>query len=199
VWLGTYAFALQLKQRDGATSDQDRERSWFERKILGTATRQIRNTLRFLNENDVVTITNERGHAFNVRGAQLEGVISILVFIGSPALPEDCWRKRYHVSTTTGCFIHIVPADDYFKILEILRVPADIREYFAYREKVLPQVDPQGVTEADIMGSFIANEALPTGTSRDHLRHFVQDLREFDISWLIGNLADHENDDGSQK
>ncbi|MDP2368842.1 hypothetical protein [Rhodoferax sp.] len=197
VWLGNHAFALQLKQRDGATSDPEQERRWFKKKVLTTATRQIRDTLRFLREHDV-TITNERGRVFDVRGAQLEGVTSIISFVGSNALPQDCWNTRYHVSATAG-FIHIVPAEDYFRILETLRVPGDIREYFAYREKVLLQLDPATVTEADVMGAFIADEPMPTEHSHDHLGLFVQDLQDFDISWLIGNLFDHiQADDKSQ-
>ena len=38
VWLGNHAFALQLKQRDEATSDPEQERRWFKKKILTTAT-----------------------------------------------------------------------------------------------------------------------------------------------------------------
>jgi hypothetical protein len=49
------------------------------------------------------------------------------------------------------------------------------------------------------MGAFIANEPLPTANSHDHLRNFVQDLQEFDISRLLGSLFDRiENGDTSQ-
>lgn len=41
VWLGDFAFALQLKQRTEASSDPGRERSWFKKKVLTNGTRQI--------------------------------------------------------------------------------------------------------------------------------------------------------------
>jgi hypothetical protein len=63
----------------------------------------------------------------------------------------------------------------------------------------LVQLDPWAVTEADVVGAFISDEPLPTGNSHDHLHRFVQDLREFDISSLIGKLFDRiEKGDGSQ-
>ena len=84
-------------------------------------------------------------------------------------------------------------AHDYLGILEKLRVPEDIRRYFAYREKVTPKLRDAGVIvdERDIMGAFLGDEDCPTPTSRDIMRRFVQDLEDFDLSRLIGNLHDH--------
>jgi hypothetical protein len=190
VWLGEYAFVLQLKQRDEQTEDPEAERSWFRNKVLDKATRQVRDTLRFLDEHEQIRITNERGHAFDIRGAKLAQITKIIVFLGGRALPQDCWQTRHYVSRTAG-FIHIVAAHDYLGILEKLRVPKDIRRYFAYREEVVPKLCDASVDESDIMGAFLGEETMPTSTSRDILRRFVQDLEAFDLSQLIGNLHDH--------
>src|SRR3546814_20610826 len=48
VWLGDFAFILQLKERDGGTRYHAAERAWFRNKVLGKATRQVRDTLRFM-------------------------------------------------------------------------------------------------------------------------------------------------------
>src|SRR4051794_5661591 len=66
VWLGDHAYVQQLKQRDTPTIDPDTERAWFENKVLGKATRQVRDSLRFLREHEQIAITNERGHTFTV-------------------------------------------------------------------------------------------------------------------------------------
>src|SRR6476661_1331107 len=71
VWLGKYAIAMQLKQRSEETEDPEAERSWFQKKVLGQATSQVRDTLRFLREHKQIRITNERGHSFDIRGAEL--------------------------------------------------------------------------------------------------------------------------------
>jgi hypothetical protein len=191
VWLGTFAIAMQLKQRSEETENPETERSWFEKKVLGQATSQIRDTLQFLKEHEQIRITNERGHAFDIRGNELADITKIVVFLGGRALPEDCWRKRYHVSRTAG-FIHILAAHDYLGILEKLRVPENIRRYFAYREQVTPKLgDAAGIDESDIMGAFIGEQDLPDPTSREILLRFVQDLDAFDLSRLLGSLHDH--------
>jgi hypothetical protein len=150
----------------------------------------VRDTLRFLDEHAQIRITNERGHAFDIRGAELAEITKIVVFLGGRALPEDCWHTCYHVSRTAG-FIHILPAHDYLGILEKLRVPEDIRRYFVYRQEVTPKLCDAGVGEPDIMGAFLGEEDLPTPKSRKILHQFLQDLEDFDLSPLVGNLHDH--------
>jgi hypothetical protein len=191
-WLGDYAIVLQLKQRRDETEVRETERTWFRRKVLGKATRQVRDTLRFLNEHEQIRITNERGHAFDIRGAELAEIMKIVVFLGGRALPEDCWQTRYYISQTAG-FIHVLAAHDYLGILEKLRVPEDIRRYFAYREKVAPKLSDLGIVvdESDIMGAFLVDQVIPTPSSREILRCFVQDLDYFDLSPVLGNLHDH--------
>jgi hypothetical protein len=197
VWFGTYAIAMQLKERSEETENPEAERSWFRKKVLDQATRQIRDTLRFLQKHEQIRITNERGHSFDIRGADLTDITKVVVFLAGRGLPEDCWRTRYHISRTAG-FIHLLPAHDYLGILEKLRVPEDIRRYFAYREKVTPKIsEATGIDEPDIMGAFLGEQDLPDSKSREILGRFVQDLDAFDLSRLLGNL--HDNIQRSQQ
>jgi hypothetical protein len=192
VWLGNHAYVLQLKEREEESDNPEVERTWFRRKVIGKATKQIRDTLRFLGEHQQISITNERGYPFEIRCAELTEITKVVVFVGGRALPEECWRTRYHVSKTAG-FIHVVALHDYLGILEKLRVPEDIRRYFAYREEVAPKLASGGVVvdESDIMGAFLQEEAIPAPGSREKLRRFVQDLDAFDLSKLIGSLHDN--------
>ncbi len=190
VWLDDYAFVLQLKQRADQTEDPGTERSWFRKKVVKTATRQIRDTLRFLGEHKQIRITNERGHAFDIRRAEIAEITKIVVFLGGRALPEDCWQTRYHFSRTAE-FIHILAAHDYLGILEKLRVPEDIRRYFRYREQVVPRLRDPGVAEPDIMGAYLTEVDVPTPTSRQTFRHLVQASSHSTVMGLIGNLIDH--------
>jgi hypothetical protein len=107
VWFRGFAFVLQLKERKNETRNPDAERTWYRRKVLDKGTRQIRDTLRFLRENDQIRLTNERGHSFDIRGSEITEIIKIVVFAGGRALPEDCWQKHYHVSREAG-YIHIL-------------------------------------------------------------------------------------------
>jgi hypothetical protein len=188
VWFGAHAMAMQLKQRNEETDEPETERSWFRNKVLGQATRQIWDTLRFLHEHEQIRITNERGHSFDIRGAELAEITKIVVFLGGRALPEDCWRTRYHISRTAG-FIHVLAAHDYLGVVEKLRVPEDIRRYFVYREVVAPTLaDAHRIDESDILGAFLGEQPFPNPGSREILRRFVQDLDAFDLSRLLGNL-----------
>lgn len=194
VWFGSRAYVLQLKQREDPTDDPDAERVWFQKKVLKKATSQIRDSLRFLDENREIHITNQRGHRFDIRRDALTQITKIVVYLPGPALPEDCWQTRYHISQTAG-FIHILSANDYLGILEKLRVPEDIARYFAYREAVVPALKTAGIelSEADIMGAFLNEEAAPTPRSHENLFHLVQDFDDFDLSSLLGNLHEHIN------
>ena len=188
------AYILQLKQRDEPTVDPAAERRWFQKKVLKKATSQIRDSLRFLDENQQIGITNERGHRFDIRRDTLTHITKIVVYLPGPVLPEDCWQTRYHVSQTVG-FIHVVAAHDYLGILETLRVPEDIARYFAYREEVTPSLKASGIEfgEADIMGAFLSEEQTPTSRSHEKLHYFQQDLDAFDLSVLLRNLHDNIN------
>jgi hypothetical protein len=194
VWFGSRAYILQLKQREEPTDDANAERTWFQRKVLRKATSQIRDSLRFLGENPEIRITNQRGHHFEIRRDALTEITKVVVFLPSPALPEDCRQTRYHVSQTAG-FIHILAANDYLGILEKLRVPEDIARYFAYREEVAPGLNATGteLNEADIMGAFLNEEEMPTPQSHMSLHYLVQDLDSFDLSRLLRGIHDHIN------
>lgn len=193
VWFGDRAYILQLKQRDEPTSDPESERNWFERKVMKKATSQIRDTLRYLNENPRILIANEHGHRFEIERTNLTTITKIVVFLPAPELPADCWQTRYHVSQSSGDFIHILAANDYLGILEKLRVPEDISRYFAYREGVAPQLRKDGIAteEADMLGAFLNEEDMPTPRSHEILLRLVQDVDSFDLSGLLGDLHKH--------
>lgn len=51
VWIEDLLIAYQLKERTaGPRATAHTERKWFERKVLGDATRQVRDTLRYLED-----------------------------------------------------------------------------------------------------------------------------------------------------
>lgn len=84
VWFGVRAYILQLKQREDPTDDPAVERTWFQKKVLGKATSQIRDSLRFLQENPEIRITNQRGHRFEIRRDALAEITKIIVFLPGP-------------------------------------------------------------------------------------------------------------------
>ncbi|NKJ38731.1 hypothetical protein [Rhizobium sp. SG570] len=201
VLIGPLAFVYQLKERTDATDDPETERRWFNNKVLGKATKQIRDSLGYLADNDSITLRNAQGHTVDVKGPELTDIHKIIIFSAAEALPADCWQTQFYVSNTAG-FIHVLAAHDYLGILDKLRVPNDIRLYFEYRQSVLPRLREQGtkVEEPDIMVAFLTERDLPEPGSKERLRAFVQDLDAFDLSPILGDLAAHiqkPNDDNN--
>lgn len=192
VKIGSLALVFQLKERTEETSDPEAERQWFRRKVLRKATNQIKDSVRYLAEHEEIRLTNARGHEIPVKGADLQDVKKIVVFLPGRSLPADCWETKFHVSATAG-FIHIVAAHDYLGILDKLRVPDDVRLYFEYRESVLPQLREAGVVveEPDIMVAFLSETDLPEPGSIEKLRAFVQDVGGFDLSYIMRDLQSH--------
>jgi hypothetical protein len=192
VRIGTLALLFQLKERTEETLDPQAERQWFRRKVLRKATDQIKASLRYLTDNEEIRLTNEQGHEISVKGAELEDIKKIVVFLAGRSLPEDCRGTKFHISATAG-FIHIVAAHDYLGIVDKLRVPDDVRLYFDYRESVLPRLREAGVVveEPDIMVAFLSEKDLPEPGSIEELRAFVQDLDAFDLSNIMRDLQGH--------
>lgn len=200
VKIGSLALVFQLKERAEETSDPDVERQWFRRKVLRKAIDQIKASLRYLSENEEIRLTNEQGHEIAVRGADLDDIEKIVVFLPGRALPEDCWETKFHVSTTAG-FIHIVAAYDYLGIVDKLRVPDDVRLYLKYRESVLPRLRDARIVvdEPDIMVAFLSEKNLPEPGSIQKLRAFVQDLEAFDLSNIMRSLQNHIVNSGNNR
>lgn len=195
VWLGDFAMVLQLKEREAPTEDPATEAAWFANKILKKAASQVRDTLRFLDEQPRISVTNARGQTFDIRRADLAHIVKLVVFKPGKALPEGLARKRFYISRTAG-FIHLLDSRDYRGVLDTLRVPEDIRRYFTYREQVAAKILDPAVVEPDIMGGFIGEAEVPAAGMREILGRLVQDYDAFDLSTLIGNLHDHiEKDD----
>lgn len=192
VRIGSLAMVFQLKERTEATSDPEAERRWFQRKVLRKGTDQIKDSIRYLAENEEIRLSNGQGHEVALRGAELNELKKVVIFLAGPALPAQCWETQFHLSETAG-FIHVIAANDYLGILEKLRVPDDVRLYFNYREKVLPRLREAAVVveEPDIMVAFLADEELPKPHSRARLRNFVQDLQAFDLSHIMRDLQSH--------
>ena len=85
VALADLLILYQAKERTGA-GDPDK---WFEKKVLGLATRQVRDTLGYLNSQQRLRLTNRRGHSFEVDPAQLARRVSIVIYAAPAITPND--------------------------------------------------------------------------------------------------------------
>lgn len=193
-WLDDLLLLYQLKERGGVKStSENSEKNWFENKVLKKATKQIRDTLDYLQKYDNISIQNQRGYIFNVSNLTVAHLIKIIVYASSDKLPEEYWKKKHYFSSIAG-FIHIIPIHDYLGICRVLLTPAEIVEYFEFRQNTLtkwPKV-AESVLEQALVGQFLYGE-LDTCPDRGYIRYltaFQNNIDEFDISFIFHGFAE---------
>ena len=99
LWLGELLLVFQLKEREAAPDTTEAaERKWFEKKILDQATRQIRDTVRYLDENNSIELQNHRGHSLSLEFGKIRQIHKLVVYLPSKLLPHDCLNLKYHTS-----------------------------------------------------------------------------------------------------
>lgn len=190
VLLGDVLIICQIKER--AKTDvviEDAERVWFKNKVLGKATKQIRDTLKYLETFEEVLVANGRGHKFNLAAQQYRNVIKVVIYATGAPLPRDCAEVRHHTSKTAG-FIHIVNAKDYLEVGRTLRVPEEVVRYFEYRQAVVESLDGSCPPEAAIAGHFIGGDPAtpPSIDSAKYLHQLVNDEAEWDLAPFLKRL-----------
>lgn len=99
LWLDDFAVVFQLKERNSSIAgNAESEERWFERKVLGVGTRQIRDTLRYLDTNDVIDLANHRGDVFALEKSKLRTIHNLICYVPSEQLPSGCRSKKFYKS-----------------------------------------------------------------------------------------------------
>jgi hypothetical protein len=137
VWLDDMMILSQIKERIAPQdTTADNERKWFADEVVKKATRQIRDTLSYLDTYPQIKVRNNRRHVFNIARAQVTHKHKLVIYNPHPLLPSECAGKKYHRSKTAGVLIHLIHAISYHNILRTLITPAEIAEYLTLRETV---------------------------------------------------------------
>ncbi|MBT2333201.1 hypothetical protein J7E49_04685 [Variovorax paradoxus] len=194
LWLGDLLLAFQLKEREpveGATEAS--ERRWFQKKVLGQATRQIRDTLRYLQEQPSIALTNHRGHELELSFDSIASFHKLVVYFPSKDLPKDCLNVKSHVSRTAG-LVHIMPAHDYIGVARTLLTPAELADYLDFRAELIERWPDQTstVTEQAILGQYLHGDSTvePGIDHLGYLKSLEQDDDDWDMSGVIEQFAD---------
>ncbi len=204
VLLGDTLVVFQMKERAQADAgDVDAERRWFDDKVVAKGTRQVRDTLAYLASGSDILVPNEHGDKFNLAANKYAEIIKVVLYDPSQSLPEDCARRRHHVSRTAG-FIHIMDARDYFGMTRVLRVPKEIIEYFRFREDMLANFPAEcaQMTERALAGHFIegAPGAAPTMATADAVDRIDDPADDWNIAPLLSGFREriYGGDPGEQ-
>lgn len=192
IWLDDLLITFQLKERNLSGEHMiQTEVTWFEKKVLKKATKQIRDTLSYLNTYKEIELTNEKGHVFNVANAQLCKQFNIVTYSPHELLPDEQRDKKFYVSSTAG-FIHLIPIYNYLGICQTLITPAEIDEYLGFRENICSkyEVEVNVIPEESLTGQFLYGDlqAKPQEEFVDYLTYLNQNINNFNFSHILHNF-----------
>lgn len=191
VWLDDIFFVYQIKDRDNSNGDDIK---WFDNKILKLGVKQIKNTLKYLNDYPEILIKNEKGHVIDISKAKNTEPRKLIIYTPSESLPESKRQLKFYESSQNG-LIHLFHSEDYYWVCKYLLTPAEVEEYLEFRESFYTQ---QGkilnlFPEQYILGHFLetldTNEIVPKYI--ENLKIIDKEAIDFDISFLIQNFTNH--------
>lgn len=194
LWIDHLLAVYQLKEREAqsATTVEAEER-WFERKVLRQATRQIRDTLTYLNCAGRVEIQNHRGHAFGIDIRKIRELHKLILYLPNAILPESCRGIKHHRSSTAG-LIHILSANDYLGIVQTLLTPAEVADYLYFREALIDRWEEKIATvpESALVGQYLNGnlDVPPSADFLEYLRRLDHRPEEWDMSGIISKFLD---------
>lgn len=189
IWLDNLVNIYQIKERQApSNTSPEKEQRWFEQKVLGKATKQIRDTLNYLQNYKDIQLPNHRGDFFNVTVPSLESVHKLVLYKAHEALPESCRKQKHYKSKTAG-LIHLIPANDYLGILRTLLTPAEVSDYLAFREELIThwEEDVLNLPEQALVGHYLSGitDEKPQLQFVEYLRRLEHRVQEWDMTGVI--------------
>jgi len=199
VCLGDILIAYQLKQReDVAGSDATKEKRWFNNKVLGKATRQIRDTDKYLRDHESIELQNARKHRSQVTFSSIRQFHKLIVYLPADELPAECRAIKHHRSTTVGV-IHVISGHDYLGIVRTLLTPAEVADYLSFREALISRWpdDILSVPEAAVVGQYLSGDFgdRPSVKYIDYVGRLEHHADEWDMSGIIAKFPDRVTTD----
>ncbi len=199
IWLDDMLVLFQLKEREniGDTSPE-REAKWFKKKVIGDGTRQIRDSLKYLDAHRNILLQNHRGDRFKLRGDAIACLHKVVCYLGNSHLPEACCKKKFHRSRTAGT-IHVIAAHDYLGVVRTVLTPFELVEYLAFRQELIEKwgdaVSP--VPEPALVGQYLEGDAhtKPDPAFTDVLTALDDHSDEWDMSEIIKQFAERVTTD----
>ena len=190
VWLDELFFIIQIKEQAKSSND---DMKWFENKILKIAVRQIKSTLKYIQDYPEIRIENEKGHLLDISKAkESEDIKKIIIYSPNENFSEELRKNKFYDSSQVG-LIHLFHSEDYYWICKYLITPAEINEYLDFREifylfnkeasKLLP--------EQYYLGHFLETTKADHFNSKyiSNLTNKKQNVVDFDISRLIEDFS----------
>ena len=194
IWLDDMLVIFQLKERDKISkTSPEKEAKWFDKKVIGLGTKQVRDSVKYLDVHRNILLQNHRGHQFELRSDGIASMHKVICYLGNSRLPEACRRKKFHLNRTAGV-IHVIAAQDYLGAVRTVLTPFELSEYLAFRQELIEKWDDavSSVPEPALVGQYLEGDAnkKPNLELLDVLTALEHRADEWDMSGIIKQFAE---------
>jgi hypothetical protein len=194
IWLDDTAVIFQMKERAlSGKNDQSSVEKWFQKRVVGEATKQIRDTIKYLDANSTITAKNSRGQPVTLNSSKLKTLHKVVLY-SEPT--QSFSRSTHHVSRTAG-FIHLLPLTDYEGLVRTLCTPSELFEYLAWRETLLTKwTICSELPEQALIGHYLWGDPDKTPSLEDvcYLYTVEQEVESFDLTGILHRFLDRTYD-----
>lgn len=189
VWLDDLFFIFQIKEREINSNDDEK---WFKNKVLKIAVRQIKSTLKYIQDYPEINIENEKGHKLDITKArESKNIKKIIIYSPNENFSEELQQIKFYESYEVG-LIHLFHSEDYYWICRYLITPAEVEEYLNFREDLFEfnREASNLLPEQYFLGHFLETLETDHFNSKyiSNLTKHKQKTEDFDISLLIENF-----------
>lgn len=194
VWLDDLLITTQLKERNQSSEHTvEGEIKWFNGTILKKGVKQVKDTLSYLNTYQNIEITNEKGHKFNIAGAQVRDHFNVISYLPHELLPDEYINKKFYSSASAG-FIHLLSSYSYLKICQTLLTPGEIAEYLKFREDVCSKYVTivNSLPEEALIGQFLYGDlqSQPQERFTEYFSKLDRNTEAFDLANMVHNFEE---------
>jgi hypothetical protein len=197
IWIDDLAIIFQMKERATSASNSPSARNrWFESKVIGRATRQIRDTLRYLDLYDPIIAKNSQGQEVLLSQGHLRTMHKIVLF-QEDNTESFISRPKFHLSQSAG-LIHLMPIEDYEGVVRITITPPELSEYLTWREALYAKWQERinKLPEQSLVGHYLYGYSDPEPSLSDasYLKTLQADVEKWDLTGILGKFLDRTTD-----
>ena len=192
LWLDELLIIIQIKERAEGLNDIKSLRKWFDNKILRSAKKQIKDTLKYLDIYKSIKIRNGKEQEFDIKSANIKHIHNIIIY-SAPDLPTDGVCNKKYYTTKDGVFMHIFSLEDYLNICKYTITPIEFENYLFYRRDFLSANDSRSlIVEQFTLAHFFHNpKSIELNELAVKQLPFICRMTEKDKSCKINKLIDN--------
>jgi hypothetical protein len=159
VMMDEIGFVFQIMEREHQVASRlgDLEK-WVVNHVVRHGVKQIQRTRELLASYMGLSLVNGFGHRVLVTPKDPELLVSVIIYRVPPR--TRAFRAARFKRNKKGDFVHILRDSDYFEIARHFGTPAELLDYFSFRQEILTAWDPPatGVSEAALIGQYLLED-----------------------------------------